>query len=134
MYRKAIDFPFLLQVAIHKLRLQEEGGRWSKKTTFCKLLYHRKCKRRRIGGQKKTNVVNIVCDRPLSMLKKLHNRHTFTPAVCSFGNYFFAILISQTLWTNIESSIKIKVYSNICSPFIFVLFSLLEVIHLVEDR
>ena len=31
---------------VHKLRLQEEGGRWSKKSTFCKLLYHRKCKRR----------------------------------------------------------------------------------------
>ena len=28
---------------VHKLRLQEEGGRWSKKLTFCKLSYHRKC-------------------------------------------------------------------------------------------
>ena len=32
--------------AVHKLRLQEEGGRWSKKLTFCKHLYHRKCKLR----------------------------------------------------------------------------------------
>ena len=51
---------------VHKLRLQEEGGRWSKKSTFCKLFYHRKCKRRRVGGQKKTNLVNVVCERPLS--------------------------------------------------------------------
>ena len=38
---------------VHKLRLQEEGGRWSKKSTFCKLLYHRKYKWRGVGGQKK---------------------------------------------------------------------------------
>ena len=48
--------------AVHKLRLQEEGGRWSKKPTLCKLLYHRKCKWRGVGGQKKPNIVNIVCD------------------------------------------------------------------------
>ena len=50
---------------VHKLRLQEEVGRWSKKSTFCKLLYHRKCKRRGVGGQKKPNFVNVVCERPL---------------------------------------------------------------------
>ena len=50
---------------VHKLRLQEEGGRWSKKLTFCKLSYHRKCKRRGVGGQKKPNFVNVVCERPL---------------------------------------------------------------------
>ena len=61
-----------------KLRLQEEGGRWSKKWTFCKLLYHRKCKRRGVGGQKKTNFVNVVCERPpwLILVKK-------TPLDCS---------------------------------------------------
>ena len=32
---------------------------------FCKLLYHRKCKRRGVGGQKKSNLVNVVCERPL---------------------------------------------------------------------
>ena len=49
--------------AIHKLRLQEEGGRWSKKkSTFCKLLYNRKCKQRGVVGQKKTNRVNVVCE------------------------------------------------------------------------
>ena len=51
--------------AVHKLRLQEEGGRWLKKSTLCKLLYHRKCKQREVGGQKKTNFVNVVCERPL---------------------------------------------------------------------
>ena len=54
--------------AVHKLSLQEEGGRWSKKSTICKLLYHRKCKRRGVGGQKKPNLVNVVCERPLMLL------------------------------------------------------------------
>ena len=65
--RRSISRDLLLG-AVHKLRLQEEGGRWSKKSTFCKLLYHRKCKRRGVGGQKKTNLVNVVCERPLSKL------------------------------------------------------------------
>ena len=34
--------------------------------TFCKHLYHRKCKRRGVRGQKKPNLVNVVCERPLS--------------------------------------------------------------------
>ena len=40
--------------AVHELRLQEEGGKWSKKFKFCfcKLLYYRKCKQRGVGGQK----------------------------------------------------------------------------------
>ena len=33
--------------------------------TFCNLLYHRKCKRRGVGSQKKPNFVNIVCELPL---------------------------------------------------------------------
>ena len=49
---------------IHKLRLQEEGGRWSKKKTFCQCLYHKKCQRRGVGGQKSQNLVNLVCERP----------------------------------------------------------------------
>ena len=49
--------------AVNKLRLQKEGGRWSKKLTFCKLLYHRKCKPRGVGGPKKQNLVNVVCER-----------------------------------------------------------------------
>jgi hypothetical protein len=36
-----------------------------KKLTFCKLLYHKKCKRRGVGGQKETNLVNVgKCDLP----------------------------------------------------------------------
>ena len=30
---------------------------------ICKLLYHRKCKRRGVGGQKKPNLVNVACER-----------------------------------------------------------------------
>ena len=57
----------LMLGGVHKLRVQEEGGRWSKKSTFCKLLYHRKYKRRGVGGQKKKNLVNVVCERPPSL-------------------------------------------------------------------
>ena len=39
-----------------------------KKSFFCKHLYHRKCKRREVGGQKKPNLVNVVCERPLGAL------------------------------------------------------------------
>ena len=35
-----------------------------KKSTFCK---HRKCKRRGEGGQKKPNLVNVVCEKPLTL-------------------------------------------------------------------
>ena len=53
---------------VHKLCLQEKGGSWSKKSTFCKLLYHRKCKWRGVGGQKKSNLINVVCKRPLTLI------------------------------------------------------------------
>ena len=36
-----------------------------KKKRLCKLLYHIKCKRRGVSGQKKPNFVNVVCERPL---------------------------------------------------------------------
>ena len=55
-HKKYFSIFFLLLFslgAVHKLRLQEEGARWSKILTFCKLLCHRKCKRRGVGGQKK---------------------------------------------------------------------------------
>ena len=39
----------------------------AKNLTFCKLLYHRKCKRRRVGSQKKKNLVNVVCERPIKI-------------------------------------------------------------------
>ena len=34
-------------------------------STFCQRLYHRKCQRRGVGGQKSQNLVNVVCERPL---------------------------------------------------------------------
>ena len=52
--------------AVHKLRLQVEGGRWSKKLTSCKLLYHIECKRGGVGGRKETHIVNVVFKRPLT--------------------------------------------------------------------
>ena len=74
--------PFLRPFgAVHKLRLREEGGRWSKKLTFCKLLYLRKCKRRGVGGQKKPNLVNVVCERPLKV-------KTLTKCYSIFHNAF----------------------------------------------
>ena len=52
--KSCIDILINLQLGgIHKLRLQEEGGRWSKKMTFCQRLYHKKRQRRGVGGQKK---------------------------------------------------------------------------------
>ena len=68
-----IIFTYHLRLgAVHKLRLQEEGGRWSKKLTFCKLSYHRKCKRRGVGVQKKTNLVNVVCESPQRLNAEWH--------------------------------------------------------------
>ena len=64
---RGLQSAFSVLGGVHKLRLQEEGGRWSKKKFFCKLLYHKKCKRRGVGGQKKPNFVNVVCERPLSI-------------------------------------------------------------------
>ena len=37
-------------------------------STFCQRLYHRKCHHRRIGGQKSPNLVNVVCERPPTVL------------------------------------------------------------------
>ena len=46
---------------------KKRGVGGQKKSTFCKLSYHKKCKRRGLGGQKKPNFVNVVCERPLSL-------------------------------------------------------------------
>ena len=35
---------------VHKLRLQDEVGRWFKNGHFCLCLYHRKCQRRGVVG------------------------------------------------------------------------------------
>ena len=49
---------------VYKARLV--GG--PKMSNFCQCSYHRKCQGRRVGGQKKQNLVNVVCERPLSHL------------------------------------------------------------------
>ena len=45
--------------------------------TFCKPLYHRKGKRRGVGGQKKPNLVNVVCERPLRAKVHLSLAHHY---------------------------------------------------------
>ena len=44
---------YLTQGAVHKLRLQEEVGRWSKNVHFLSTFKGRKYQRRGVGGQKK---------------------------------------------------------------------------------
>ena len=52
--KSCIDILINLQLGvIHKLRLQEEGGRWSKKLAFRQRLYHKKMSTVGAGGQKK---------------------------------------------------------------------------------
>ena len=80
---------------LHKLRLQEEGGRLSKKLTFRKLLYHRKRKRRGVGGQKKSNLVNVVCERPLMSKFLLFNKIVDTlykSVIAEFQSYLIYFL------------------------------------------
>ena len=52
---------------IHKLRLQEEGGRWSKILTFLNFYTIENVNGGGVGGHKKSNLVNVVCERPLSI-------------------------------------------------------------------
>ena len=44
--------------------------------TFCQRLYHRKCQRRGVGGQKSRNLVNVVCERPPTC------HHAYHPSQC----------------------------------------------------
>ena len=55
---------------------------------FCQRSYHRKCKRRGVGGQKSQNPVKVVCERPL-----IYNDHM----------YLFSGFVKMTLtWTTIH--------------------------------
>ena len=47
---------------VHKLRLQEEGGRWSKNRLFVNFYTMENVNG--VDGQKKPNFVNVVCERP----------------------------------------------------------------------
>ena len=48
-----------------------------KESTFCKLLYHRKCKRRWVDGQKKPNLVDVVCEHPPLLVYLLIYRRAY---------------------------------------------------------
>ena len=45
-------------------------------STFCQRLYHRKCQRRGVGGQKSQNLVNVVCERPLPLFININTIET----------------------------------------------------------
>ena len=49
------------QGAVHILRLQEEGGRWSKIIYF---LSTQNMLTEGLGSQKSQNLINVVCERP----------------------------------------------------------------------
>ena len=51
--------------AVHKLRLQEEGVGGQKNRLFVKFYTIENVNGGGVGGPKKTNLVNIVCERPL---------------------------------------------------------------------
>ena len=50
--------------AVHKLRLQEEGGSGKKNQFFVNFYTIENVNRGGVGGQKKPNIVNVVCELP----------------------------------------------------------------------
>ena len=42
-------------------------------SAFCQRLYHRKYQRRGLGGHKKPEFANVVCERPLTPISKFNN-------------------------------------------------------------
>ena len=62
---------------------------------FCQLLYHKKCQRRGVGGQKKPqNLVNVVCE-PLRSDFPPWNRSTYIPSgkfskLIEYGHFAFS--------------------------------------------
>ena len=86
---------------IHKLRLQEEGGRWSKNRFFVNFYTIENVNGEEKGGQKKTNFVNIVCERPLAQYVVL------VPGVRSQNeirrdDIYFATLDHKRMQCNVE--------------------------------
>ena len=49
---------------VDKLRLQEERDRWSKNRLFVNFYTIENVNGGGVGGQKKPNLVNVVCERP----------------------------------------------------------------------
>ena len=88
------DFVLLCLGGVHKLRLQEDGGRWSKKSTFLKLLYHRNCKQRGVVGQKrdkscKRSLWTPPYQQPLTFGRKII--HWKTETLDTFQNLSFRL-------------------------------------------
>ena len=57
---------------IRRLQAQKKGSHellQYNMGTFYHRLYHRKCQRRGVGGQKKASLVNVVCEWPLYVFK-----------------------------------------------------------------
>ena len=60
---------------VHKLRLQEEVGMWSKNVYFYRV---ETVKKSGLGGQKKgQKLVNVVCERPLTAHTVLYFQEIF---------------------------------------------------------
>mgnify|MGYP001316016066 CR=1 FL=1 len=72
------------------------GDRWSKKSTFCKLLYYRKCKRREVGGRKKPNLVNVVCE-----LQSANECYNFPKSLCLKAAFLKIYVSSPSPWAHL---------------------------------
>ena len=88
-----------------------------KMSTFCQCSYHRKCQRRGVGGQKSQNLVNVVCERPptlinqskkslsckiIDLFKKLQSHSTkskLLPVFDEFNCQFVTYQPQVQLWT-----------------------------------
>ena len=65
---------------VHKLRLQDEVGKWSKMSTFCQRSYRRKCQCRGVGGQKKKEPkscqrsygISLIVDHKIKYIENVH--------------------------------------------------------------
>ena len=60
-------------------------------------MYHRKCKRRGVGGQKRTNLVNVVCERPLKLYQIRRYVGTLFLFMNSFPTIFFSIYVKKIM-------------------------------------
>ena len=58
--------------------------------TFCQRLYHRKCQRRGVGGQKSQNLVNVVCERPLNDIFPAFN--VSNSNICTYLHMYLAFM------------------------------------------
>ena len=88
-----------------------------KMSTFCQRLYHRKCQRRGVGGQKKSqNLVNVVCERPLTP-KFQATRETLPPSWKNATGIIDSSMSQGVLSKSLVCSICIKChwFNPVCS-------------------